>query len=86
MKNIRCEEVSVHLVVRTYDDTGLTLAERVVGQSNGAGGVIPITVFRNAETLDFWRWVDKTVAAMAQAPDDAPPTPPMVLKKGRGRG
>jgi hypothetical protein len=73
MKNTRCEEVIVHLVVRTYDELGRPTDERVVGSSNGAGGMEPIKVFRNAATQDFWGWVDTAVKAMSAPPAAVPP-------------
>ncbi len=78
MKNTRCEEVIVQLVVRTYDDAGRPIREQVSQAAK---------VFRNAETRDFWSVVDHAVGAMEQqaaAPPSAAPTP-LALKKGRGR-
>lgn len=63
MKNIRCEEVIVQLVIRTYDETGRPVLEQTSQ---------PAKVFRNAQTRDFWAVVDKGVKAM-QAPPPAPP-------------
>lgn len=59
MRNTRCEEVIVQLVVRTYDDEGRPVREQVSQQQK---------VFRNAQTLDFWAEVDKAVAAMEAKP------------------
>lgn len=57
MKQTRCEEVIVQLVVRTYDDHGRPLREQVSQATK---------VFRNAETVDFWAQVDKAVTAMSE--------------------
>lgn len=64
MKNTRCEEVIVQLVVRTYDDLGRPVREQVSQ---------PTKVFRNAETQDFWAQVDKAVKAMQAPPPEATP-------------
>lgn len=53
MKNTRCEEVIVQLVVRSYDDDGRPVREQVTQQ---------LKVFRNAKTEDFWGEVDKAIA------------------------
>lgn len=67
MKNIRCEEVLVQLVVRKYDDAGRPVGEQVSQQ---------IKVFRNPETRDFWgSVVDKLVKEITQ-----PAKPPEELK------
>lgn len=77
MKTTRCDEIKVLLYVRDYDELGRPTDERVIGQSvNGA--IEPMTVFRNAETQDFWgNVVDKAVKAMvaSQKSEVAPPSP-----------
>ncbi len=83
MKSTRCEEVIVQLVVRSYDETGRPTGERLLGQPNGAGGLVPVKVFRNAETRDFWAWVDKQVAALEQAEKVA--AVPSEAERPRGR-
>lgn len=88
MKHIRCEEVLVHLVIRSYDEAGRPVDEVTAGRPNGAGGVSPIKVFRNADTRDFWAWVDKAVAAMKQPAPAAPGAPAPIAvpaKPKRGR-
>lgn len=65
MKNTRCEEVIIQCVIRTYDDHGRPVSERV---SN------PEKLFRNAETLDFWAVVDKAVKAFNQPEAPVKPT------------
>lgn len=72
MKNTRCEEVVVQLVVRTYDDMGRPIREQMSQ---------PTKVFRNAETLDFWAQVDKAVKLM----QDVPPPDPTAKPKGKKR-
>ena len=73
MKNTRCEEVIIQFVVRTYDDQGRPVRERVSQAAK---------VFRNAETRDFWAFVDKQVAAVEQA--QAPVATPLPAKtKGK---
>ena len=62
----RCEEIIVQFIVRTYDEEGFPATERILGRPNASGGVDPIQVFRNAETRDFWAFVDKQVAAAEQ--------------------
>lgn len=53
MSSTRCEEAIVQLVIRSYDDAGRPIREQVTE---------PLKVFRNAETHDFWKFVDKGVA------------------------
>jgi len=84
MKSTRCEEVIVQLVVRTYDDAGRPTGERVLGQPNGAGGVGAVKVFRNAETRDFWGWVDGQIAKLSQA--EAAATQPSAPTPAKGKG
>lgn len=55
MTNIRCDEVIVQVIVRTYDEDGAPVREKTSQ---------PIKVFRNAQTRDFWAEVDKSVKAM----------------------
>lgn len=68
MKQARCEEVIVQLVIRSYDDHGRPVREQISQ---------PVKVFRNAETLEFWGYVDKAVKSMmaAAAPADQPQVP-----------
>lgn len=66
MKQTRCEEVIVELVVRSYDEHGRPVREQVSQQ---------VKVFRNAETQDFWSYVDKAVKAMQEPPAAEPPAP-----------
>lgn len=81
MKNTRCEEVIVTLVIRTYDDMGRPVHEQ---PSN------PVKVFRNAKTLDFWaEVVDKGVKQMAaagQVAAAAVPNGPAPKPRTRGKG
>jgi hypothetical protein len=63
----RCEEIVVQLIVRSYDEEGRPTGEHLLGQLNGQGALVPIKVFRNAETIDFWGWVDRQVEASEQA-------------------
>lgn len=79
MKNTRCEEIVVQLVIRTYDDAGRPVHEQ---PSN------PVKVFRNATTLDFWGYVDKAVKGMAAAaaPATTPAAPKAPAPKARKRG
>lgn len=74
MKNTRCEEIFLQLVVRRYDDMGRPVKE-VTTQ--------PVKVFRNAQTRDFWAEVDKAVADVATQMDAAeqPPAPLKAAKK-----
>ncbi len=65
MKNTRCEEVIVQIVARSYDDAGRPLRELVSQQ---------VKIFRNADTRDFWSFVDTCVAALeTQTPAPAAP-------------
>jgi hypothetical protein len=74
MKNNRCEEVLLQLIVRTYDESGRPVGERVLGRPNASGGGIdPIKVFRNGETRDFWAYLDTLVAVAEQSTDQAAP-------------
>ncbi len=86
MKSTRCEEVIVQLVVRTYDETNRPVGERLLGQPNGSGGLVPVKVFRNTETRDFWAWVDTQVAALERAEKAVPTPAPVLPVKKRGRG
>ncbi len=72
MKNTRCEEVVVQLIVRTYDDLGRPIREQTSQ---------PAKVFRNAETRDFWAEVDKAVAAMSKTT----PVPETPTVKGKAK-
>lgn len=72
MKNTRCEEVMVQLIIRTYDDMGRPVREQLSQ---------PQKIFRNAQTLDFWGEVDKAVKALSAAPA----APPAAKPRGRGR-
>jgi hypothetical protein len=73
MKNTRCEEVIVHLVVRTYDELGRPPHSSDRPRAHPSGGMEPIKVFRNAATQDFWGWVDTAVKAMSAPPAAVPP-------------
>jgi hypothetical protein len=72
MKHTRCEEVAVQLIVRTYDDLGRPVREQVTQQ---------FKVFRNAETQDFWAYVDQVVKTMQQPPVVEPPPAPKGKKR-----
>ncbi len=80
MKNTRCEEVVLQLVVRTYDNAGRPIDEKVTN---------PVKVFRNAETLDFWGEVDKAVKVLQQQPskpsEEAAKKKPVIVKKATGK-
>jgi hypothetical protein len=75
MKNTRCEEVIVQLIVRTYDATGRPIAEH---------NTQPGKVFRNAETRDFWGAIDKQVDQMVKQLNPPPPPPAAPASKGKG--
>jgi hypothetical protein len=85
MKTTRCEEVLVQLIVRTYDEAGRPVGERVLGRPNASGGIDPIKVFRNGETRDFWAYLDSLVAASEQSTAQATPVvvPPAKTKVKR---
>lgn len=73
---IKCEEVIVQLVIRTYDDAGRPVQEQVSQAQK---------VFRSG--LHFWDEVDKAVAAMqttpAASPDPAQPAREASRKRRR---
>jgi hypothetical protein len=58
MATPRCEEVVIQLVIRSYDAEGRPVREQI-SQA--------VKVFRNAETLDFWGYVDQEVAKIVKA-------------------
>lgn len=73
MKNTRCEEIVVQLIVRSYDDVGRPVREQV-GQ--------PVKVFR-ALARDFWAEVDKQVSELDASNAEQDVKPRDVKKKGK---
>ncbi len=62
MKNVRCDEVIVQLIVREYDAAGQPIGEQTSQ---------PVKVFR-ATTPDFWAGIDSTVKANPPQADEKP--------------
>lgn len=63
----RCEEASVLLIARGYDEQGQLCAEKVIGAPI-EGGVQPLKVFRG-ETPDVWAMADEALAKAIQTPE-----------------
>jgi hypothetical protein len=76
MVKVRCEEIAVQLIVRTYDEHGRPVREQV-GQA--------VKVFR-ATTPDVWATVDKLLAEANAPQTPAKPTPaPPSVREGKRR-